>query len=85
MPITSVANLVDILRQYQLLEPAQLDEVARTLQARFTEPRGLARELVQRGWLTPYQVNQLFQDKGRDLLLGQYLILERLGEGGMGA
>jgi serine/threonine-protein kinase len=85
MPITSVANLVDILRQYQLLEPAQQDELVRTLQARFPEPRGLARELVQRGWLTPYQVNQLFQDEGENLILGHYAMLERLGEGGMGA
>jgi serine/threonine protein kinase len=34
--------------------------------------------------LTPYQINQLFQGKGHELVLGQYLILERLGEGGMG-
>ncbi|MBL8799733.1 MAG: protein kinase, partial [Planctomycetia bacterium] len=33
---------------------------------------------------TPYQVNQLFQGKGRELLLGSYVLLERLGEGGMG-
>jgi WD40 repeat protein/tRNA A-37 threonylcarbamoyl transferase component Bud32 len=34
--------------------------------------------------LTPYQVNQLLQSKGDKLVLGPYVILERLGEGGMG-
>lgn len=85
MTAASTANLVDALRQFHLLEAAQLDEVSRDLQARCPESRALARELVQRGWLTPYQVNQLFQDRARDLLLGSYVLLERLGEGGMGA
>ena len=44
-----------------------------------SDPRGLAKELIQRGWLTPYQVNQLFQVGGRDHVLGRYVLLERLG------
>ena len=35
--------------------------------------------------MTAYQINQLFQDKGDGLVLGNYVLLERLGEGGMGA
>jgi tRNA A-37 threonylcarbamoyl transferase component Bud32 len=44
----------------------------------------LARQLLERGWLTSYQINQLFQGKGSDLVLGPYVLLERLGEGGTG-
>src|SRR5262245_38754058 len=84
MPIASVADLVDTLRHTQLLTRPQQDELARALQPRFTEPRALARELIQRDWLTPFQINQVFQDRARDLVLGPYLLLERLGEGGMG-
>jgi serine/threonine protein kinase len=83
MAITSVASLLDALRQYRLLEREQLDEAAQ-MQARCPEPRALARELIQRGWLTPYQINQLLQGRGSDLMLGSYVLLERLGEGGMG-
>jgi serine/threonine-protein kinase len=36
---------------------------------------------VQRGWLTVYQANCLFQGRARDLVLGPYRILDRLGEG----
>jgi serine/threonine-protein kinase len=82
--VETVTDLADAVRRLRLLEPAQLDEVGRTLQGRFPEPKALARELVRRGWLTPYQVNQLFQGRGDDLLLGSYVVLERLGQGGMG-
>src|SRR5690606_9394929 len=44
----------------------------------------LGKELVKRGWLTPYQANQMFLGRGAELLLGPYVLLERLGEGGMG-
>ena len=82
MPITSAVSFVEVLRQSRVLEPEQLGEVVRL--DFLPDPRSLARELLQRGWVTPYQVNQLFQGKGHELVLGHYLILERLGEGGMG-
>jgi WD40 repeat protein/tRNA A-37 threonylcarbamoyl transferase component Bud32 len=84
MPLSSVADLVDVLRQYRLLEPAHLDELP-GLQAALADPAALVRELVKRGWLTPYQVNALFQGQGPGLLLGSYVLLDKLGEGGMGA
>lgn len=83
MGIDSVAGLVDELSRHRLLAPSQQEELKGSLRARFTEPRALARELLQRGWLTPYQVNQIFQGKGPELILGSYILLERLGEGGM--
>jgi serine/threonine-protein kinase len=84
MAAASTYSLVDALRQHRLLEPAQLAQVTGTLQARFAEPKALAGELLRRGWLTPYQANQLLQGKSEDLVLGSYMLLERLGEGGMG-
>jgi serine/threonine-protein kinase len=38
---------------------------------------------MQRGWLTVFQVNQIFQGHSRDLVLGAYRILDVLGEGGV--
>ncbi len=83
MAFSSVAAFVDVLRQVPLLEPEQMAELAR-LAAGSADARGLAGELVRRGWLTPYQVNQLFQGRGQQLVLGSFILLERLGEGGMG-
>jgi serine/threonine-protein kinase len=82
--VMSVAEFSDAVRQNRLLEPEQQDELGRTLQAKFPDSRALARQLIQLGWLTPYQVNQVFQGKGASLVMGSYIILERLGEGGMG-
>jgi tRNA A-37 threonylcarbamoyl transferase component Bud32 len=82
-PIDSVAVLVGLLDAYQLLPGAQRDELG-TFQGAFNEPQALARELLQRGWLTPLQINRLFQGRGRELRLGPYSFLERLGSGGMG-
>lgn len=79
------ANLVEALRQCpMLLPPAQLDEIVRRLDKQFPTPKALARELVKRGWLTHFQVNQLLRGLGNELVLGSYIILERLGAGGMG-
>jgi serine/threonine protein kinase len=84
MPLASVAGLVKALREHRLLPAVHLDEVAGNLQGRFTQPQNLARELLQRGWLTQFQIKHLFQERAQDLVVGPYVLVERLGKGGMG-
>jgi serine/threonine protein kinase len=84
MAIDTNAAFVDALRQSGLLGVDQFNELQRNFILRYPEPKALAAQLIQLGWLTPYQVNQFFQGQGNALVLGQYRILERLGEGGMG-
>jgi tRNA A-37 threonylcarbamoyl transferase component Bud32 len=83
MPIASVAALLRLLDEYGLVDPEQQPHLAKLAQTGPGDPRAFARELVQRGLLTPYQINQLFRDNGASLLLGSYVVLERLGSGGM--
>ena len=45
---------------------------------------GLSRALVQAGRLTPYQAAAIYQKKNRGLLIGNYIILDKIGQGGMG-
>ncbi|HEX3659585.1 MAG TPA: SUMF1/EgtB/PvdO family nonheme iron enzyme [Pirellulales bacterium] len=45
---------------------------------------GFARELVRQGKLTRYQAAAVYQDKTDGLVLGNYLVLDKLGAGGMG-
>jgi serine/threonine protein kinase len=44
----------------------------------------LVRELVRAGRLTDYQAGAILQGKTRGLLIGNYLVLDKLGAGGMG-
>jgi serine/threonine protein kinase len=82
-PPASLPSFTDALHQYGLLSPAQLQEVVCPT-GLSSEPRALAKELLQRGWLTAFQVNQLLQGRGADLQMGPYVLLQRLGEGGAG-
>src|SRR5436305_1260873 len=84
MTIAAVAELVKVLREQALLEPAQMDAVRGVLQGKFQDPQALVADLVQRGWLTKYQADLLLRGRADELVLGSYLLLEPLGEGGMG-
>src|SRR5262249_6567193 len=65
------------------LPPDQLDELNRVLRPRFSDAKTLAKYLVQRDWLTVYQVNQILADRAQELVYGPYIILDRIGEGGV--
>src|SRR5579871_426148 len=45
----------------------------------------LVRELVRQKKLTKFQAEEVWWGKGRSLVLGNYLLLEKIGQGGMGA
>jgi eukaryotic-like serine/threonine-protein kinase len=45
----------------------------------------LARALVRQKKLTKFQAEEVWRGKGKSLVLGNYLLLEKIGEGGMGA
>jgi serine/threonine-protein kinase len=83
MPSEPITALVETLREYQLLGRGELEQLA-SFQGAFPAPRALADELARRGWLTPFQAEQLLLGKGRKLRLGPYVLLDQLGEGGMG-
>src|SRR5438105_4480946 len=84
MTAPSSVSFAESLRELHLLEAPQLAELDRDLGKRFPDPKALARELIRRDWLTAYQANQLLRGKGKELVLGSYVLLELLGAGGMG-
>jgi eukaryotic-like serine/threonine-protein kinase len=83
MALATLASFVNGIVQSQILDAGQCDEVRR-LQADVETPRDLAQVLLRRDWLTAFQINQIFQGKGAGLTMGPYILLERVGEGGMG-
>ncbi len=58
--------------------------LVRTRAADGAAPRALADDMLARGWITAFQAERLLADRAGELNLGQYVLLEPLGEGGMG-
>ena len=77
-------GFVNVLADPRLLPRARFDALVSDLLPHCDDPNILAHELVYRRWLTPYQAAQILAGRGQDLVLGSYVLCERLGEGGMG-
>src|SRR5437764_4188018 len=45
----------------------------------------LARELMRKKKLTRFQAEEIARGRGKTLVLGNYVLLEKIGQGGMGA
>lgn len=83
MRVPTLTEFMALLRDNRLLQPDQLDELNDEFLKRYPEVRLLAKYLLQRGWLTVYQVNQIFQGNAQELVLGPYRIMDSIGEGGV--
>jgi tRNA A-37 threonylcarbamoyl transferase component Bud32 len=83
--VRAAADLLELLRHYVVLRQVQLADIERSVSSgHYGDSHQLARDLLDRGWLTPYQVNQLLVGRCAELTVGPYLVLERLGAGGAG-
>jgi serine/threonine protein kinase len=77
-------TFLERLRASGILSSEQLQELVTLPEAKEADPRALALTLLKRGWLTRFQINQIAAGKGKELQVGHYVLLDRLGEGGMG-
>src|SRR6185503_8101774 len=78
------ATFLAALHASRLLTAAQIQDIAAWAEPNRADVPALAKEINRRGWLTPYQIKEIARGRGKDLILGVYVILDLLGEGGMG-
>jgi serine/threonine protein kinase len=78
------AAFLAAIRQSNLLPAARLTELEQWVHLARPDVQALAKEINRRGWLTPYQIKEIFKGNGKALTFGPYTLLDLLGEGGMG-
>lgn len=83
MPIT-VDKFVHCVAESGLLTSDEMGSFIGSLSKPPADSQELARHLVQQGKLTKYQAAVIYHGKGSGLRFGDYVVLDRLGAGGMG-
>jgi serine/threonine protein kinase len=84
MQTRPAADFLDVLRKSGIFQNPSLDERLAELPNLPTDPARIAAVLVERGLLTQFQAKLLLAGKFRGFRLGQYVIRDKLGSGGMG-
>src|SRR5262249_42357268 len=84
MQVIPVEDLIQALRGSGLFTPEQSEELVRELTPFGNDSVGVMRRLVATRRLTRYQLKKVVYGKGTDLVIGPYIVTDKLGEGGMG-
>ncbi|WP_231746818.1 serine/threonine-protein kinase [Maioricimonas rarisocia] len=81
----TVAELAQQLEATGLLSSAELTDARQRISSSATDSgESLAKQLVRDGKLTRFQAQLAYGGKAKSLVLGSYVVLDKLGEGGMG-
>jgi eukaryotic-like serine/threonine-protein kinase len=80
------ADLLPIIRNSGVLTERQFTDVrSKVISGEYpSDSKALAHQLVRDGLLTEYQTRRFLGGKSHGLLVGKYVILDRLGSGSMG-
>ena len=89
MPLPATTDeFVELVQKSAVVEEKRLSaylEKLRSSGAAPSDARETATQMVRDGILTNFQAEQLLQGKWKRFTIGKYKVLERLGQGGMGA
>ncbi|MDG3003012.1 serine/threonine-protein kinase [Paludisphaera mucosa] len=80
------ADLLPVLQSSGILSERMFDEIrSRVEHGEYpSDPTTLAERLMRDQLVTPYQARRLLANKAYGLLVGRYVILDRIGSGSMG-
>ena len=81
----SLKQFIDNVSQSGLLSAEELTVASQSLaDNKSDDVQELAKLLVRQKKLTKYQASSIYQGKGKSLVFGDYVVLDKIGEGGMG-
>jgi serine/threonine protein kinase len=81
--VHTTADVVHTLDRLGLVEPGRKSQLE-TLQNRFTRTEDFVRELVHEGYLSVFQATKIQANDADGLRVGEYVLVEEIGGGGMG-
>jgi serine/threonine-protein kinase len=84
MRIETAESLVEALRGSGLFAPDDLVALAAELAPFGPDAQGALRYLVEQDRVPLYQLRKLIHGKAAELVVGPFVVLDKLGEGGMG-
>src|SRR5262249_25155684 len=85
-PVDVPPDLVGLIRRSGVLSDRQFEELSEKIRGGEypIEARALADRLIAERILTEFQAHRLLRNKAHGLVVGRYVILDRLGEGSRG-
>ncbi len=83
-PIDSTDEFLKAIEETGFLGLEQLNALKGWIQIQKPDSQAIAREINKRGWMTAFQIREIFRGRARSLTIGPYRILDLVGEGGMG-
>ena len=83
MSAESVSDFAEAVRQFELIDPGRSNEFERVAETH-SDVRAAAKEMIQRGLVTTWQAQTVLKGRGKELVFGSYVLMDQLGEGGMG-
>lgn len=86
MTTNTLEQFVGNLIQSGLMTLADVQEFRHTFpsERRPRDAQSLAKELVRAGKLTKYQATAIWNGKPQNLVFGEYVVIDKIGQGGMG-
>jgi serine/threonine protein kinase len=84
MSHAATSQFIDALRASRVLDDARVGELESRPEAESGDVVSLSNYAQERGWLTPYQAQELREGRGHRLAVGAYRIFDKLDDGPAG-
>lgn len=81
--IVTPEKFITLLEESGLLPPEEMSTLRASVPL-YATAEALAESIYRLGKLTKYQLNRVVQGKAKSLFLGNYVVLDKIGQGGMG-